>query len=359
MIGCFPAPAARAACVAATLAACACVSAPPASVTVAAGEVRADTPQRAAEVAALLEHHATAIRALLDGTREEPVSVWVQENPRVFHFFEPDEDVSSFTNHGTNRIHLSADPQASSVDLAHELVHLLLDDTWDSLPDTLEEGLADVVADRVAGEGARAVRFMRLASVLALTDAGEWRFVVDLDTQGGGATAEARVVFVDFEPVPPAEVFSAGSRRISPFLGGSAKAALYGLAFVAVAAIEERAGLEGLHRECLRLAQEGGDPASAFAALASLGEEPGPWRDAALGLLRQEDAIAFLAGGHVDLVASIVLLARFGYAGAAADEALDGARPRMILGSTGFEVPLVEVPGFRDAFHTVWSSKTP
>lgn len=331
-----------------------CASAPPFAATVSAGEVRAETDRQARDVADLLQHHADAVRALLKDTLDEPVSVWVQERPHVVTLFGPARGVSSFTNRWAGRIHLNADPQAGSADLAHELVHRLLGPSWEPLPDALEEGLADWVSIQVAGDAARPVRFSRVALALAAAGAEHWRVVAGASPIKAGATVGADVHLVDYEPVAPAETFFAGGGRMSAFSGSSGKATLYGLAYVAVSRLVDDHGLDGLHAICVRVVEEEGDPARLFSSLTGLGNDPVPWKREARRLLDGEDAVAFLALDRQTWVHLSTRLCRIGYLGASAGEALAGGRPRLVLVGEEFEVPLERIPGFAEAFVEAW-----
>jgi hypothetical protein len=321
-----------------------------------AGEVWADTEPRAVEVAGLLEHHARAVRALVPGTRSEPVTVWVQDSPRASLLFTPDPGVSSFTDSWTGRIHLNADPRTTSADLAHELVHRLLDDSWVSLPVALEEGLADIVAIRIVGEEARPLRFSRVLLALASAGADRWRLIANSDVARPGATVESVLSLVNFEPVAAMETFYADGKRLSASSGEPGKATLYGLGFVAASLLVDDIGIEGLHELCVRLKTEGKDGGRFFAGLTGLGNDPVPWKRAALARLDRKDLLAFLAGQRESWVEPAVRLSRIGYHGVPADEALDGARPRVVLMGEGFEIPLADMEGFREAFRAAWGT---
>ena len=138
---------------------------PPVAVETPYGVVRAETEDKAEEVAVLLEDLAPRVQEVLPGTSDRPIDVWVQKVLRDGSHGERAEGVKGFTllsgDFHAKRIHLLEDGELSWY-LAHELVHAELDSSWRTLPGLLEEGLGDVVAEMLNEEHAERIRAHRL-----------------------------------------------------------------------------------------------------------------------------------------------------------------------------------------------------
>ena len=113
---------------------------PPIVVETPFGMVRASSADKAAEIATLLRRLAPQVRALLPGSQDRPIDVWVQENLRVYRFQERPRSVRGFTllsgEFDAKRIHLQESGQSPWY-LAHELVHALIGPSWHTLPGIL------------------------------------------------------------------------------------------------------------------------------------------------------------------------------------------------------------------------------
>ena len=70
---------------------------PPIVVETPFGDVRADTEGTAIEVAAMLEELAPQVKALLPGSQDREIDVWVQNELRVYRFNTRPESVRGFT----------------------------------------------------------------------------------------------------------------------------------------------------------------------------------------------------------------------------------------------------------------------
>ena len=107
------------------------------------GDVRASSERKAEEVAQLLEKLSPEVSALLPGSQDRSVDVWVQEELQVYRFNKRPESVRGFTllndEFSAKRIHLQ-DSGQSPWYLTHELVHALIGTSWSPLPGILEEG---------------------------------------------------------------------------------------------------------------------------------------------------------------------------------------------------------------------------
>lgn len=236
------------------------------------GEVRANSSEKASEVAALLAELSPKVRSLLPGSQDRPIDVWVQERLAVYRFQERPESVRGFTlladEFRARRIHLQEDGQSSWY-LAHELVHALVDESWRPLPGILEEGLGDVVAQQVSMGGvetraqARFIGAHRLLNSCALVgglridlawsvpangvDPRQWR------RERGNAWVELEDSVTREEMLELLSTSRTDLHRRYPEIPET----FYGIAWLLTSRIAERRGLEGLHELCLRATREG------------------------------------------------------------------------------------------------------
>jgi len=215
-----------------------CLVSPPAIIETPAGTVRAPNEELAAKAA----QHVTQVRALLSeqlpGLRDVQTDVWIQQKawagPWVWlragslHAFTMEEVGSE-----RPRIHVPVDTYEASI--VHEMVHALLDKSWDPLPAAIEEGLCDHYAILLSGDSER--RLGRLISVsfgdrLSSEDARG-------DRPSLTAILEARQSL---------ELHEHGGRFASY---------TYGLGFALVSRIVARRGVSGLHELCRAAADAG------------------------------------------------------------------------------------------------------
>ncbi len=232
------------------------------------GEVRADELSTAANLVQDLERMFPRVRDLLPATRDVLPEIWVQDVPTYYRWWEHD-DADGFFVPGTNRIHLRA--LAANGTLEHELVHLLLDETWSTLPAAVEEGLCDLVSVELVPSTGPAVRASRASGAsLAL---GGLTFAIDYR----GWTSLARI---SAEPVDPLGALA--SHRADP-ASATRDREVRGVGFLVAERIVERHGYRGLLALCDLARRRGLDavPASTLAQAADLA--PGTdevWRDA-------------------------------------------------------------------------------
>ena len=239
---------------------------PPIVVETPFGDVRARSEGKAIEVAALLERLAPEVRALLPGSQDRSVDVWVQEELQVYLFNRRPESVRGFTlladEFDAKRIHLQEDGQSPWY-LSHELVHALIGPSWSPLPGILEEGLGDVIAEALNPEYRNHIRAHRLLNASAFT---------------GGLRIE--VLYRDPQPDVPRRqwprVRSTQYVQIAELVTGSTLRDLlstprtslhahwpdipesfYGVSWLIVSRIVERSGLAGLHALCARARDQG------------------------------------------------------------------------------------------------------
>ena len=244
---------------------------PPIVVETPFGMVRATSKDKASEIADLLERLAPQVKALLPGTQNRPIDIWVQESLRVYRFQERPKSVRGFTllsgEFDAKRIHLQESGQSPWY-LAHELVHALIGPAWQTLPGILEEGLGDVVAEKLNPEYEKHIRAHRLLNASAFTDG------VDVLLRYAEPQARDRrapryqwdqtekTVRLRTQPAVPEGTLlqllstpRAELHRIWPDIPES----FYGAAWFLIYRIEDRHGLEGLFDMCQRAAREGHD----------------------------------------------------------------------------------------------------
>src|SRR5262249_13745500 len=125
--------------------------------------------------------------ALLPGSQDRPIDVWVQEQLAVYLFRERPESVRGFTlledEFHAKRIHLQEGGQSPWY-LAHELVHALIGPSWAPLPGILAEGLGDVVAETLTPEYEEHIRSHRLLNASAFTGGLELEVVYRMPGDG-------------------------------------------------------------------------------------------------------------------------------------------------------------------------------
>jgi hypothetical protein len=251
------------------LGAAACLAPPPPIVVgTPFGDVRADTPEKAREIAGLLEELAPRVRELLPGSQDRTVDVWVQNELQVYRFHKRPESVRGFTllasEFRAKRIHLQEGGQSPWY-LSHELVHALIGPSWKRLPGILEEGLGDVIAEKLNPEFAFHIRAHRLLNASALTG-GFYLNVAYSAPRAGRSSREwpryvssTRVLTETSVPRQRLQDLFQTSRAELHRRWPELPESFYGFAWLVVARICDRGGIEALHRLCLRAEAEGLD----------------------------------------------------------------------------------------------------
>jgi len=252
------------------------------------GDVRADSQGTAVKVAVMLEELSPQVQALLPGSQVRAIDVWVQDELRVYRFNRRPESVRGFTllseEFHARRIHLQEDGQSSWY-LSHELVHALIGESWSTLPGILEEGLADVVAQELTREQRAHIRAHRLLNATAFTGGLELELGFRIperarrererehtapeETEDAGEHAQPRrgsepdirrrllLRLTDEVPIETARKLLETGRGELHERWPEIPEAYYGFAWLVVARIHERVGIDGLHELCLRAAAEG------------------------------------------------------------------------------------------------------
>ncbi|MEW6072202.1 MAG: hypothetical protein AB1726_06335 [Planctomycetota bacterium] len=324
----------------------ACLAPPPAAaVETPFGTVRADTPESAAEFATLYERLVPRVRALLPGSQERPVELWVQEELMVYRDRPRPESVRGFTVLGSEfaarRIHIE-DQGQSAWYLSHELVHAQIGEDWRPLPGILEEGLADVVAEELVPRDSDHIRAHRLLNASAFTGGlGILLAYSCPQTDVPAQSWERRVREVSIQPAAPIE--PAVLRELLATPRGrlhrrwpEIPEPFYGIAWLIVSRIVERRGLDGLHQLCLLAERRGYElvPADWLLAAAELDLEH--LDDAFLRSCLDPDDLPAVASLEPDLLAAEAARVLFPWEGQfSARGALRALQPAIRAGAEG------------------------
>ncbi len=233
---------------------------PPIVVETPFGSVRAETERKASEMAELYVRLAPEVRAILPGSQNRAVDVWVQDELRVYRHQNRPESVRGFTllanEFDARRIHLQSDGNTPWY-LAHELVHALIGNTWKTLPGILEEGLADVIACEVNPEHEGHIRAHRLLNASAFTEGIELELAYRIpgadDKDEGVPFRRTLILRMDdtFTGEMAREILATGRGDLHARWPDIPEA-YYGVAWLIVSRIHERGGLEALHALCER-----------------------------------------------------------------------------------------------------------
>lgn len=292
-----------------------CLVAPPATEARSReGVVRAENVERAHAVADALERLVPEVLALVPDTRRAGLEVWVQDVPALYeHEASAYSDADGFFAAHSRRIHLREGPDHIERTLAHELVHASLGPSWRTLPGTLEEGLCDYVSTLLCPEAAGRLAAGRLSSAAFAT--GGLVLDIDLAAPATDRPGEHDVCWsarlrLEGEPrvsVDPFRVFDLEAGLSSIELSASQKKAYYGIAFLLVRRIGERAGLEGLHELCVRAREQGLEhvPAERILEAAGLGLDRASLR-AAIETAFGPRELEALVSAHPEFLASTV-----------------------------------------------------
>ncbi len=338
-----------------------CVSPPRASVVSGHGTVRAPTTEEAQAVAGLLEDLMPRLRTILPCTRDPQVEVWLQEKLKIFWMLEPSQEVVALNFDAWDRIHLKRGSSSLPEDLAHELVHLMLDSSWSALPPVLEEGLADHVGLALNPGAAADFRAGRLLSVVADLGGYSGRIRFAHPTSSGAECLVFRLLQPPTDPVEPLDALQPHVEEILPHSRSSAKSTLYGLGFLVVTRIVDRIGYDGLNRES-RAARENGETRIAperLLELAELDEQAESWVQAALDALGEPELAALVAQQAGALAGVLAEACAPLFPGQSGEDFLALMKPALALRREGPEIRLDDVPAFHEAFRAAWPRAYP
>ncbi|MAE28079.1 MAG: hypothetical protein QF599_13015 [Planctomycetota bacterium] len=336
----------------------ACLAAPPvARVSSPAGVVRADTPLRAAEVAAYLTELKPEVLGTVPHSISRSTEVWVQAEPRLYSF--PGglhADAEGLWAGRQGRIHLREGADDLKRTLAHELVHASLDSSWNDLPGSLEEGLCDVISTTLCPESAARLRAGRLSGAALACGGLDLSLTVTVPASAhplgfeASYTANIQLTNGRATSTDPLKVFETHAGLSSSSLGSWRKREFYGLSFLLVSRIVERAGLEGLHEIC------GGRSAirvdrrrTCLLELAALDGKRETWRRAAAAELGP-DELREIALMYPDFIVDTLARTMARCLGGGGDPS--AVRAVLSVPESGAQVALLELPELHAPLHS-------
>ncbi|MEM7165933.1 MAG: hypothetical protein AAF581_10735 [Planctomycetota bacterium] len=220
------------------------------------GVVRANHPDTLQRFAVLVEDLYPRVLDAVPAAVPRPCDLWAQNQLRYYRFSRGSAGHHGFTVVDSNpaRIHIRADSPFPDWIVAHELVHALLADSWDTLPAIVEEGICDVVACLLCPERAGQIRMRRLTGALGYLGKYYVYYQYDepfrIDGRSLGLSATHSVKFgIGYEE----SRWSLNEALALDSLPGTTDSgAEYGLGYVIAARIVERHGLGALLSMCQR-----------------------------------------------------------------------------------------------------------
>lgn len=278
-------PALAAWCATLSLGGCLGVPAPPPPISehTPSGIVRAHSTATTRQVAGWLEQLVPGVSTRLPATRSVVPEVWVQRGLRLHENHHPPEWVDGFTTSAPDRIHLREDAEELEAILCHELVHLVLDDSWSALPTVIEEGLCERIAmELTSSEDALYFASKRMVAAVYL-GSGDLLLARRFDLPGGSVMSSDVLLRMRVEMQPesasPLESLELAG-GYADIRGGRIGAEHYGFGAWLVDRIVDNIGYRGLHDLCVQ-AQARGEELIAvdrLLAAARLPRDPEAWR---------------------------------------------------------------------------------
>ena len=263
-------------------------AAPPASLRSDTALVRADSRAEARLISELAADLKPRLLELLPDSRlSTGVEIWVQQEPSLYAFpSDAQSDAEGLYSADHDRILLARDAEDIERTLAHELTHAALGASWRALPGSLEEGLCDLVSAHISPTGATRLRAGRLCSAALASGGLRLRFEL---RRGGEPIWSSRMILSAREKQEASvmQVFALQAGLSSTRIATGAKRGYYGLAYLVVARIVERHGLEGLNALCKGALERGLShiPSSWILEAAELDRDEACWRRAAAASL--------------------------------------------------------------------------
>ena len=222
--------------------------------------VRAETNAQAQHVAQISERLIPAVRELLPGLREIELEVWVQHEIELMRGSPYPKHIAGMADYEGGRIHLRRNDLGLELHLAHELVHVLLDESWGGLPGIVEEGLCDVVAARLVKGDGKGHHIKRLVEATAFF--GGFDVLIDVRrnrdrNQGRVEVHRVRLSFEELSDLPVEQVVSLSNEEVFQRATDDTGVGLYGLGYLVTLAVIERIGFNGLHELCVKAEKQG------------------------------------------------------------------------------------------------------
>ena len=340
----------------------ACVQPPRVALPTPHGTVRAGDTPSAERLAAMLIDLQPRVRALLPGTRDRSTEVWLGASVLPEEMQEH-QGVVALTELPSGRILIGGEGHGLGSDflLAHELVHALMDESWDPLPAIMKEGLCDAIACRLVPEQGPRVRAMRMFGARFAFGEQQLDLAVTEPSFGGRLGLGIRVAAPDFERRDPLAALAIAGHGIHLHAELQDEDVLYGYGLLLVERTIERAGLDGLHALCMRARDERLPLLPSEWVLWAAGMDAGAtsWRTAlaeALGPAEMQELARQIGDGVAE---AIVANLRYRYADFSAQEFLGHADASLGLRGGSLELPLTALPVLAERVVADWDGTPP
>lgn|GEM_PF-922471 len=334
---------------------------PPAAVSTPYGEVRAERPEAAQELAESLLRLRPLVLALLPDSVERPTEVWL--DPELHEGKDGSPGVAAITSLSQGRIRIGAGAAGIGRDflLAHELVHAYMGPSWAPLPAIMKEGLCDALACRLVPQDAARARALRLFAARFAFGPQELLLSCSQPAFGGRSGARLAISSPGGERRGPFEALELSGRGVRLHDEPADEDVLYGYGLLLVERAIERIGLAGLHALCERAAETGHEllPLEWVLWAAELDHEPATWQRAlaeGLGAPELEALTAHIATG---LAEGVVSSTRWRFPDLSGERFLEEATPTLGLRGGDLQLALSDLPGLRDAVLAAWARQTP
>jgi len=308
----------------------------------------------------LLDLFLPSLRRRLPGTRDATVEVWVQSGSLVSEKSDAGDVVAVTYRQNDLIVMREASWGARAATLAHELVHHVLDDSWDPLPHAVEEGLADLMRIESVPSSATSTRAERVLGLYMASASFDVTLQCSrpmFEPVSVSWTAPASGESTRPEDVLSLEFAEFGRRAASR----DQMLAMRGVGYLVASRIVDRAGVGALHDLCVRAESEGLDlvPTPWLLDAAELPEDLTGWRDA-VDELTGRDELEALSGSWSGPLARLAAaeLSRPGALGVE-DMTAEGVLGAVVLelhaGLPGTSVALNGGRQFREAFAASWN----
>jgi len=340
----------------------ACVQPPRMMIPTPHGNVFADDSQAAQELAEMLIDLQPRVRELLPGDRDRITDVW-RGSALLPEDLRNRQGVVALTELSSGRIVIGGGAFGVGDDflLAHELVHALMDDSWDPLPAVMKEGLCDAIACRAVPGQAAQVRALRMFSARFAFGEQQLDLAVTEPSFGARLGVPLRVAASDVSRRDPHDALALGGRGVRLHDELHDEDVLYGYGLLLVERVIERIGIVGLHELCIRARSEGRSLLTLVDVLAAAGLDDSAlaWRAALADAVGPAELRALTEQLGERLADAVVTNLRYRYADFSAQEFLEraGASLRLRGGST--ELPLAQLPQLAAQVAAAWDAAPP
>ncbi len=323
------------------------------------GIVRADNEVLARQVGAWLDELLPAVQSCIPYSLELRPEVWVQEKLRLYRNQDLPDEVYGFNASIGNRIHVREDAENLKLTLAHEIVHAVLDPSWETLPGVLEEGLCEWTSLRVVSQGRAGERAKRLfQSALYLGELSGKIRVSYQDAFGFSLRADSSVTLStrDEDALPPKEALAL-SGGFADLVSGDLSGVHYAFGHWVVSRIERNVSLTGLHRLCQEARERGQEliPVQEILRASRLEVPVSDWQDRVLDEVGDVELCHIAVEIREDLVRGLIKGVRKSLPGElSAQEFLNRSVIRFGLVGRGRLVSLGDLPLVCDEIRRQW-----